>query len=358
MNSHTYVVIMAGGIGSRFWPLSRTPKPKQFLDILGVGRTMIQSTFDRFSNICSAENFYVITSQEYKDLVKEQLPQIPENNIIGEPARRNTAPCIAYATQKIKTIDPLATMVVTPADHIVLNTQNFEEIIKEGLDFASSKMVLLTIGIKPSRPETGYGYIQMEDSTNEKHIHKVKTFTEKPDIEMAKVFVESGEFLWNAGIFIWNVKSIVDAFRKHLPQVFLLFEETKSLNTKEEQEFIKDVYNKVESISIDFGIMEKSSDVFVMPADFGWSDLGTWGSLYSFVEKDENQNAIITKNAMLHNSNGCLVNVTSNKYVIGNNLKNLIIAEADGLLLISDVSEEHNIRQIVNNFYIERGENF
>lgn len=359
MKSNYYVVIMAGGIGSRFWPLSRSSKPKQFLDILGIGKTMIQMTFDRFSTICPPENFLVVTSKDYVEIVKEQLPEIPANNIIGEPSRRNTAPCIAYAAHKIKQLNPLAAMVVTPADHLVIFEENFRDTIGKALDFASDKMLLLTIGIKPTRPETGYGYIQMDEEINKGNdIYKVKTFTEKPDIEMAKIFVTSGEFLWNAGIFIWNVKSILNAFHSHLPEMSVLFDNQDIYNTPKETDFINEVYSKAQSISIDYGIMEKSSDVYVIPADFGWSDLGTWGSLYDYLDKDDDRNVIVSKNAMLYNSAGCIINVSNNRLIVGNGLKNLIIAESDGLLLISALDQEQNIKQIVNDVHIEKGNDF
>jgi len=338
MNQNNYCVIMAGGIGSRFWPLSRQLKPKQFLDILGVGRTLIQQTYDRFLTICPPENFLVVTSDDYVDLVKEQLPEIPAENILGEPARRNTAPCIAYAANKIKKKNPLANMVVTPADHLVIYVEQFREIINKAIDFADNKSSLLTIGLKPTRPETGYGYIQVCSECEElpDGIEKVKTFTEKPDLEMAKVFLESGEFLWNSGIFIWSVKSLLEGFHTHLSEINLLFDDTSKYYTDKEEAFIEDIYKKVDNISIDHGLMEKAENVYVLPADFGWSDLGTWGSLYDNLPKDENKNVIQGNNVLTYNTKNTIVNVPHSKLVVVHGLDGAIISESDGLLLISN----------------------
>ena len=351
---------MAGGIGSRFWPLSRKSKPKQFLDILGVGRTLIQQTYDRFVTICPQENFYVVTSEDYEQLVKEQLPDIPQSNIIGEPARRNTAACIAYAANKIKLKNPLANMVVTPADHLVLYVEKFRKKIEEALNFAQNRLSLLTIGINPTRPETGYGYIQVCHQCEQlpDNIEKVKTFTEKPDLEMANVFLESGEFLWNSGIFIWSVKSILDGFLNHLPDINLLFDDSSKYNTPKEKEFIRDIYMKINAISIDHGLMEKADNVYVLPADFGWSDLGTWGSLYDYSEKDNNSNVIKGDNVLTYNTKNTLINVPNSKLVVVHGLNGAIIAESDGLLLISNLEDEQKIKQIVNDIRVEKGDQF
>ncbi|MEA3452604.1 MAG: mannose-1-phosphate guanylyltransferase [Bacteroidota bacterium] len=360
MNQNNYCVIMAGGIGSRFWPLSRQSKPKQFLDILGVGRTLIQQTYDRFLTICPLENFLVVTSDDYVELVKEQLPEIPAENILGEPARRNTAPCIAYAANKIKKKNPLANMVVTPADHLVLYVEQFRSIINNAINFADNKSSLLTIGLKPTRPETGYGYIQIcsECEGLPEGIEKVKTFTEKPDLDMAKVFLESGEFLWNSGIFIWSVKSLLEGFHTHLSAMNLLFDDSSKYYTEKEDEFIKDIYKKVDTISIDHGLMEKAENVYVLPADFGWSDLGTWGSLYDNLKKDENNNVIQGDNVLTYNTKNTIVNVPNSKLVVVHGLDGAIISESDGLLLISNLENEQKIRQIVNDIRVEKGDEF
>ncbi len=360
MNSNNYCVIMAGGVGSRFWPISRTPKPKQFLDILGTGRTLIQQTFDRFQTICPPENFVVVTSDMYEDLVKEQLPEIPAENILTEPARRNTAPCIAYAAHKIHKKNPGANMIVTPADHIVIYVEQFREVINNAINFTKDRIALATIGIKPSRPETGYGYIQIcnDCDVKESNVEKVKLFTEKPDLEMAKLFIESGEFLWNSGIFVWSLKSIIDAMQVHLTDVNILFDNESVYYTEKEKDFIKDVYGKVANISIDYGIMEKSADVYVFPAEFGWSDLGTWGSMYDYSKKDEDNNVIMGKNVLTYDTKNSIVKVSDDKLVIVNGLQDIIVAESDNLILISNMKDEQKIREIVNDVKIEKGEDF
>lgn len=351
---------MAGGVGSRFWPLSRQKKPKQFLDILGTGRSLLQMTYDRFSGICPAENFLVVTSAEYVDEVKAQLPQLNNDNIIGEPARRNTAPCVAYAAFKIKKKNPAATMVVTPADHLVLEIDKFREVIKKALNFAQDNMALVTVGVKPTRPETGYGYIQVssELAKSKDGINKVKTFTEKPDLKMAKIFIESGEFLWNAGIFVWSVKSIMNALKEHTPEMFLLFDDEPKYDSPSEKEFIEDVYTKVKAISVDYAIMEKAQNVYVIPVDIGWSDLGTWGSLFEYSEKDKNNCVYDKDKVKVYNSKDSIVKVKDSKLVVLNGVNNLIVAESDGLLLISNKDDEQKIRQIVNDIKLDIGEEY
>ena len=360
MNNNNYCVIMAGGIGSRFWPLSRTKKPKQFLDILGTGRTLIQQTYDRFKGICADENFMVVTNEIYAKEVANQLPEIPVDNILSEPSRRNTAPCIAYAAHKIKQKNPLANMVVTPADHLVINVEQFQSVINNGLQFAETNNSLLTIGIKPTRPETGYGYIQICTECDKKApgIFKVKTFTEKPELDMAKVFVESEEFFWNSGIFIWSIKSILTAFHKHLPEVDILFDNNNMYYTDKEPEFINDIYKKVKTISIDYGVMEKSSNVNVLPADFGWSDLGTWKSLYENSEKDVNNNVTNGDNILLYETQNTIINVPKDKLVVIHGLTDAIVSESDGLLLISTLKNEQQIKQIVTDIRVEKGDDF
>lgn len=357
MNKNTFVVIMAGGVGSRFWPISRTEKPKQFIDILGVGKTMLQLTYERFKDLCPDENFFIVTNYDYKDYISEQLPHIPEKNILLEPLRRNTAPCIAYAIQKIKAINPIASMVITPADHIIVETEKFKKIISDAVEYSQTKNVLLTLGIKPTRPETGYGYIQIDELVNKDFgIHKVKTFTEKPEYEMAKVFVESGEFLWNAGIFVWNINTIIKAFRTYLPHLYLQFESANLADNPDIEE-VRNVYSKIESISIDFGILEKAQNVEVIPCDFTWSDLGTWSSLYNYCQKDSNNNVVINKNAMLFNTSNCIINVEPNVKIICNDLQNLIIAQSQNYILISSFNAENKLRHIIDKFYLEFDEN-
>ncbi len=350
-----YAVIMAGGVGSRFWPLSRSFKPKQFLDILGVGRTLLQQTYDRLKHIFDDENIYIVTSHEYTDIVKEQLPSIPQENILAEPARRNTAPCIAYAAYKLIKKDPKATMIVSPADHLITDENKFIDYIKKGLKYASENDVLLTIGLKPTRPETGYGYIQF-DSNDTGDIRKVKTFTEKPDYEIAKVFIESGEFLWNSGIFIWKAEVIIKEIAKYLPDISEMFEKyADRFNTPSEVEAVKKIYESVRSISIDYGVMENASDVYVIIGDFGWSDLGTWRALYEAKPKDENNNVVVGENVLLYETKNSIINITNQKLVVVQGLENIIVAEDDGMILITTFKDEQKVRQIVNDIKLEKG---
>jgi len=353
---------MAGGVGARFWPMSKTARPKQFIDILGTGETLIQQTFNRFLKVCPPENILIVTNERYKDLVIEQLPMIKESQVLCEPSRRNTAPCIAYANYKILSENPDARIVVAPSDHIIMKEDVFVEVVTEALDVVANNDWLLTLGIKPSRPDTGYGYIQYNgDAPYEKNkdIKKVKTFTEKPQLEMAKQFLESGDFLWNAGIFIWSLKSIMSAFKNYLPEVDSLFAEGEGkYNTAEESSFINDTYSVCSNISIDYGIMEKAQNVYVYAADFGWSDLGTWGSLYDIKEKDADGNAVIGNKVMTYNSKNCIVNMPKNKLVVIQGLEDYIVAEGDHSLLICRKEDEQMIRNIVNDIQIEKGEQY
>ncbi|MDQ1772412.1 mannose-1-phosphate guanylyltransferase [Labilibaculum sp. A4] len=361
MDKNNYCVIMAGGVGSRFWPLSKNNKPKQFLDILGTGKTLIQLTYERFASICPAENFFVVTNANYKNLVLQQLPNINEDQVLLEPIRRNTAPCIAYANHKIQKRNPNASIIVTPADHLILNETKFLGVLSEGIQFVQDGNKLLTLGITPSRPETGYGYIQVSNKAVENYsdVYPVKTFTEKPHLELAKIFQESGEFFWNSGIFVWKLSTIQDAFDKFLPDIKNLFEAIlDKLDTGEEQSFIDQIYPKCENISIDYGILEKSESVFVYCSEFGWSDLGTWGSLYEHTAKDNNQNAIQGENVMLYESKNCLVNVPNNKLVVVQGLKDYIVVETDNSLLICRRRDEQEIRKIVNDVKITKGKKF
>ncbi len=361
MNSNTYCVIMAGGVGSRFWPLSRTASPKQFIDILGTGKTLIRQTFERFQTLCPVENFYVVTNIEYKDKVLEQIPELDTTQVLLEPMRRNTAPCIAYANWHIKVKNPKANIIVAPSDHLILKEEKFISVIKEGIDFVNKNNALLTLGIKPHRPDTGYGYIQIDNTTKKKNnnITKVKTFTEKPNLELAEFFLESGEFYWNSGLFIWSLKSIDNAFEKHLPDINSLFKEGLNYyNTPEENNYIDKIYSKCKNISIDFGIMEKSENVYVLCSDFGWSDLGTWGSLYEHCSKDGNKNAVTGNNVMIYDTKNCIINMPEDKLVVLQGLNNYIIVESEGVLLVCKKGEEQKIKQIVNDIKINKGEKF
>ncbi len=353
---------MAGGVGSRFWPVSRTEFPKQFIDFFGVGKTLIQSTYDRFLTICPPENIFIVTNEIYVDLVKTQLPNLLANQIIAEPIMRNTAPCIALGCMKIAEINPNATIVVAPSDHTIANQQGFVNAITQALAAAAANNCLITLGIKPSRPDTGYGYIQYVDETLETDtaIHKVKIFTEKPNVELASSFIQSGDFLWNAGIFIWSAKAINEAFEEHLPEMYEIFLQGKtSYNTPEESSFIANAYLQCTNISIDFGIMEKANNVYILPADFGWSDLGTWASIYQMADKDYVGNAVIpSKQVMMFNSANCMVNVPKDKLVILQGLHDFIVVEANNTLLICPRTEEQNIKNIVADVKSKFGNKF
>jgi mannose-1-phosphate guanylyltransferase len=349
MNKNFYAIIMAGGIGSRFWTISTTSFPKQFLDILGTGKTLIQQTYERFLKVCPKENIFIATNDIYIDLVKEQLPDIDLNQILGEPVMRNTAPCIAYGTSKIQKINPDASIVVAPSDHLILNEAEFITCIQKSLEISSKENCLITLGIKPSRPDTGYGYIQYTDQQLHNEFYKVKTFTEKPTLEIAKTFIQSGDFLWNAGIFVWSAKSIASAFQVHLPEIYEIFAEAKPVyNTEKERNHIQTAYQQCTNISIDYGIMEKAENVYVLPSEFGWSDLGTWASIYELSDKDYVGNAVIPKEqVMMYDSSNCIVNVPENKLVILQGLHDFIVVEANNTLLICPRQEEQNVKKIV-----------
>ena len=357
---NNYCIIMAGGIGSRFWPLSRMAKPKQFLDILGTGRTFLQQTFDRFSKIIPVENFVIVTSTKYKNLVLEQLPQIKEEQVLLEPLRRNTAPCIAYATYKIKTQNPNANLVVAPSDHVILKEEEFINQIKKGLDFVKENNALLTLGIKPCRPETAYGYIQVKKKVDFKdfdNLYKVKIFAEKPDIQMAKLFVDSGEFFWNSGIFIWSMPAIIEAFETHLQTVSSMFESGMKLyNTSDEVYFISKIYSEMQSISVDYGIMEKAGNVYVLTADFGWSDLGNWGTLYENREIDEDGNVISGDNILIYDTKNCIINISGEKVAVLQGLDGYIIAESNENLMICRREDEQQIKRFVTDVRIKKGD--
>lgn len=340
---------MAGGVGSRFWPMSTEQCPKQFIDVLGTGRTLMQLTYDRFNGICPAENVWVVTNEAYVDIVAEQLPDIPRQNILSEPCRRNTAPCIAYVSWRIKTQDPEANIVVSPSDHVVMNVQEFQRVISSSLTFASETDAIITLGMKPTRPETGYGYIKADmsqQSVRNSEIYRVDSFKEKPNLETAQEYIKDKSYYWNAGIFIWNVKTIVNAFRMYQPAISHVFENMLPvLGTDKEQDMVNLHYGDCESISVDYAILEKAEEIFVFPADFGWSDLGTWGSLHQLSQKDDEGNALISDNVKMYESKNCVVNVEGAKKVVVQGLDGYIVAERDGKLLICKLAEEQRIKE-------------
>jgi mannose-1-phosphate guanylyltransferase len=348
MHKHHYVAIMAGGIGSRFWPMSRANHPKQFLDILGTGKTLIQETFDRYSKTVPVENIYIITSNEYIETVKKQLPSIAPENILGEPYRKNTAPCIAYISFKILQKDPKACLVAAPADNLVLDTTEFVKTTHHALNFVEHLNAFVTLGIKPTYPNIGYGYIQHDTMEAAPGIFKVKTFTEKPNLELAKTFIASGDFLWNAGIFFWKVKNIVAAFEKYLPEIHEVFAaEKEKFNTAEEATAIEEIYLQCTNISIDFGIMEKADNVYVIPASFGWSDLGTWNSAWENMPKDDMGNAIAGKKVLVIDAAKSMVHVPDNKLVVLQGLDDFIVVDTKDVLLICKKEKEQEIKDYV-----------
>ena len=361
MDKNYYCVIMAGGIGSRFWPLSKTERPKQFLDILGMGRTLLQQTFDRFIKIMPPEHVYVVSNLEYKEIIEEQLPEIPEENILLEPLRRNTAPCIDYANFRIQQKNSDAIIVVAPSDHLIVKEEDFLESVEQGLEFVAANDALLTLGIVPSRPETGYGYIQSIEKKVKGYealsLRKVKTFTEKPDLELAQVFLNSGDFYWNAGIFFWSLKTIMNSFEVYLPEIHSLFKEGEGkFGTEHEQAFIHETYGNCKNISIDYGIMEKAENVFVLVSDFGWSDLGTWGSLYEQLQKDDRNNSISGKHVFMYESSGTLVNVQDDMLVVLQGLDDYIVVQNGNIILVCKREHEQKIKQYVTDIKTEIGD--
>lgn len=349
---------MAGGVGSRFWPFSRNEKPKQFLDFFGTGRSLLQMTIDRFRPIVPIENILIVTNILYRDLVLEQIPDLQTNQVLCEPARRNTAPCIAYATARIKAIakskkiSENVNIVVAASDHLILQEETFRDVISQCFAFIEEHKVLVTLGMKPTRPETGYGYIQIESGQSgvESNICKVKAFTEKPNLDMAKIFVESGDFLWNSGIFIWTLEAIESAFQIHMPELAQKFTQgAERMGTAEEDAFVQEIFPTCPSISIDYGIMEHAQNVYVMPSDFGWSDLGTWGSLYDLSEKDENANVSLHCDTTFYDSYGNIVTLPKGHLAVIQGLEDSIVAEANGVLLICKRNDEQQIRQ----FYMD-----
>ena len=349
MNNH--LVIMAGGVGSRFWPMSTPECPKQFIDVMGCGRTFIQLTLDRFRGIVPNENVWVVTSESYLDIVREQLPDISSDHILLEPCRRNTAPCIAYVSWRIKQIAPDANLIITPSDHIVTDVIEFQRVMRLALDFTSANDAILTLGMKPTRPETGYGYIErVKDGTDgicaDGSIYKVAQFREKPNLETAKQYISQPEFYWNSGIFVWNVRTIVSQLKLHAPEVTAVFDRLNPyLGTDKEQEMVNQLFPTCPSISIDYAVMEKAQEIYVCPADFGWSDVGTWGSLITLSQKDDEGNATIGPRIEMHECANCIVHTSEEKRVVVQGLDGYIVAEKDGTLLICKLSEEQRIKE-------------
>ncbi len=356
MNNSTFIVIMAGGVGSRFWPYSRNAHPKQFIDVLGTGKSLLRMTYERFLSISSPEKILIVTNENYKGLVQEQLPELLEENILLEPYRRNTAPCVAYAAYKIREKDPNAVMVVTPADHAIFKEEAFISVITEASEAAANGNNLITVGIQPNRPETGYGYIQYLASDS--NVKPVKTFTEKPELEMAKKFLESGDFVWNAGIFIWSVPSIVKSFEASLPEMAEVFEEGKGIYyTSEEDEFVGKAYAQSKNISIDYGIMEKADNVFVVFGDFDWSDLGSWNSLHEARDKDENQN-VIEADAILNDCSNIYVKSETDRLIVLHGLEDYLVADFKDVLLVCKKDSESKFREFVAQVKSEKGDKY
>lgn len=348
-SNDNHLVIMAGGIGSRFWPMSTPECPKQFVDVLGCGRTLLQLTVDRFKGICPPENVWIVTSASYAEIVHQQLPDVPVSNILQEPCRRNTAPCVAYVSWRIKSVNPKANIVVSPSDHIVMDVPEFQRVVKSSLKFASETDAILTLGMKPTRPDTGYGYIQANlsaSSASNSELFPVDRFREKPNLETAQEYISQNNFFWNAGIFIWNVSTIVNAFRVYEPQIAEIFESMNDVyGTDAEQETINQKFPECPNISVDYAILEKAEEIFVFPASFGWSDLGTWGSLRENSKRDINGNALIGQRIDMYESRNCMVHTTGERRVVIQGLDGYIVAEENGTLLICKLSEEQRIKQ-------------
>lgn len=352
--SSRFCVIMAGGIGTRFWPMSRQSRPKQFLDILGTGRSFLRHTYERFAKIIPNENFIVVTNQRYKSLVLEHIPEIAESQVLCEPIGRNTAPCIAYAAYTLAKRNPDAEMIVTPADHLILNTDEFLTIVDDCSNFIQEKDALMTIGITPSRPETGYGYIQRSSADR---ISRVKCFTEKPCLELAQAFLECGEFLWNSGIFIWKLRDIIHAFEQHLPDHNALFSSiVDELGTEREAEAIERVFSECKAISIDYGIMEKADNVYVRCGDFGWSDVGTWGSVYQQSRKDGFANALSHEQIKTYDTRNSLIYLPKEKVAVVSGLKDYIVVDTEDVLMICPKSDEHSIKSFIEDIKYETGD--
>ena len=351
MISNNYAVILAGGVGSRFWPMSTSKMPKQFLDILGTGESLLQQTFRRLSKICPNSQIFILTNDDYKEICLNQISDLKKENVLCEPARRNTAPCIAYASFKIQNENPNANIIVAPSDHLITNEEEFNRIVKECLEISAVEDCLITLGIKPSRAETGYGYIQFSEKSSSRNscMKKVKTFIEKPNLEIAKQFIESGDFLWNSGMFIWSVDNIINSFKTLLPEMYDMFKDGEDIwGTNRESEFINNIFPTCKNISIDYGIMEKSNNVFVYPSEFGWSDLGTWGSLSNHLDSDEKNNFLLSKNILTYDSKNNIIRTEDDKMCIVNGLEGYIVIETQNALLICKKDEEQKIKQFVS----------
>ncbi|UKM65176.1 mannose-1-phosphate guanylyltransferase [Flavobacteriaceae bacterium GSB9] len=358
MKNNYYAILMAGGVGSRFWPVSTQEFPKQFHDMLGTGDTLIQKTFHRLADLIPKENIYILTNERYNDLVLEQLPEVAQKQVVLEPAMRNTAPCILYASLKIQKENPDAVMIVAPSDHWIEDEKTFSSNVKQAFEFCSKNDALMTLGIQPTFPNTGYGYIEFDKSSSEA-IKPVNQFREKPDYETAKKFIEQGNFLWNAGIFMWSVKSVVDAFKKNQPSLFAYFEAGISVyNTNEEAAFIEENYPKAENVSVDYAIMEKSNNVFVIAADFDWNDLGTWGSLYDKLDKDGNNNAVVNARTLAEDASGNMISTRKNKIVVVDGIQDYIIVDKDEVLLIFPKSKEQDIKKTLQQVKDKFGEQY
>ncbi len=356
-----YLLIMAGGVGSRFWPLSRREKPKQFLDILGTGETLIQMTYRRFRGICPKENIFIVTNEESSEDVISQLGINPDN-VLAEPLRRNTAPCIAYGVFRIMSENPEAVIAVAPSDHLIKKEEEFRQVMDEAYRFTSENNALLTLGIKPDRPETGYGYIQantMQPVAGYSSLHKVKAFTEKPELAMARLFLESGDFYWNSGIFIWKGTTILESYDRHLPDIFHIFNDGREqFNTPSEKEFIVRAYSQCRSISVDYGVMEKADNVYVICTDLGWSDLGTWGSLYLHSSLDQNSNATLNSKAFTYDSVGNMISLPKGKVAVVQGLEDYIIIDSGDVLLIVSRDQEQNIKKYLEDVGRDTGDTY
>ena len=353
MKKNLYVVLMAGGVGVRFWPYSRNSKPKQFLDVLGTGKSLLQSTYERFLPLCSKENIYVVTHEEHEGLVHEQLPGLDKSQVLAEPMRKNTAACIAYASYKIKLKDKNAVMVVSPADHLIIKENEFISTLSKAIGHAEDQDKLITLGITPTRPETGYGYIQF--LADKKKLKKVKTFTEKPEVSLAKKFLESGDFVWNSGIFIWGIKAITKAIQKHLPEMAEEFEEgIEDFNTDKEKQSVEKIYSQCKSVSIDYGVMEKATNVYVYPADFSWSDLGSWSSIHDISSKDKNNNSISGK-VIAYDTRNSIIRSSPNKLIITQGLNGFLVGEFGNVVIVCEKDREDLFRQFVNDVKAMKG---
>ena len=361
MNKNYYAILMAGGVGSRFWPVSTQAFPKQFHDMLGTGETLIQKTFSRLANIIPQENIFILTNERYNSLVLEQLPQVTQRQVVLEPAMRNTAPCILYASLKIQKENPEAVMLVAPSDHWIENETAFTNNVQEAFNFCTHNNALMTLGIQPTFPNTGYGYIEYDmesEALEDSSIKPVEQFREKPDYETAKQFIEQGNFLWNAGIFMWSVKTVLNAFKNNQPDLYTLFEQGMGVyNTAKEKDFIDDNYAKSQNISVDYAIMETSENVYVLPATFDWNDLGTWGSLYDKLDKDSDQNAIVNAQVLTQDASGNMIRTPKNKTVVIDGIKDYIIVDKKEVLLIFPKAKEQDIKKILQKVKDQFGEN-